>query len=266
MTSSRVTLGDHTLIALYTKFQEARRSLRELYPGLRHDDSFLESRSYDHPASMMIMLMAQEHILTATNTINRLSYDLHSLTAWSKVFQSATEDERMQALYEFVTPIAAHSLSMPYSIKQILVKSVSQLSHQTNRFCINDWSERLLNEKPNFKDAKRLAGRYHSWPALCAALSLLNSENFTNASDDYRNEFNHGFPRRIELGYTTIIRRDPKSASYEWRDAPPLSISDLIPLLAAEHEAACDSYQAYIGLIKEQHELWPGLLCNKENE
>ena len=253
MTSSRVTLDDHTLIVLYTKFQEERRSLGERYPGLRHDDSFLESRRYDHPASMMFMLMAQEHILTATNTINRFSYDLHSLTAWSKVFQSASEEERMQALYEFLAPIAAQSLSMPYSIKQILVKSICQLSHQTNRFYVNDWSERLLNEKPKFKDAKRLAERYHSWPTFCAALSLLNNQNFTNASDDYRNEFNHGFPRRIELGYTTIIRRDPKSASYEWRDAPPLSISYLIPLLAAEHKAARDSYQAYIELIKEQH-------------
>ena len=232
MSTSRVTLDDQTLLLLYTKFQGERRSLGELYPLVRHDDSFLESRRYDNPASMMVAMMAQEHILTATNTLNRFSYDLHCLSAWRKVFESATEVERMQALYEFLSPIASHSLSMPYSIKQMFVKSVCQISHQTNRFHVNDWNESSLDEKPRFPDAKRLAGRFRSWPGLCAAFSLLNSQKFTSASDNYRNELNHGFPRRIELGHTTIIRRDPKSFSYEWHDAPPLSIRDLVPLLA----------------------------------
>jgi hypothetical protein len=166
MPSSCVSFDDLTLLNLYAKFQLQRRLLGELYPLVRHDDSFLESRRYDGPASMMAGIMAQGHILSAVNTLNRFSYDLHSLTAWSKVFEPATEGEKMQALYEFVSPIASHSLSTPYSFKQMLVRSVCQISHQTNRFFINDWNECSLKETLTYKDAKRLAQRFVSWPIL----------------------------------------------------------------------------------------------------
>jgi hypothetical protein len=257
--AGRITIDDNQLLHLYREFQRARQSLSDLYPAIRHDDSFLDRRRYDGPAAMLVVIMAQAHILTATNTINRFSYDLRSLTAWDKVFESVSEAERMQALYEFLSPIASHCLSMPYAVKQMSIKSICQISHQTNRFHDGNWDEKALPGKPNFPDAIKLAGHFRSWPALCGALSLVDDTTFRDASDDYRNEFNHGFPRRIELGYTTIIRRDAKSSSYELHDAPPLLVRDLIPLLAAQHKAASDCHDAYIELIKEQHKLWPSL-------
>jgi hypothetical protein len=257
--ADRITIDDNQLCDLYRLFQEARRSLGDLYPAIRHDDDFLDRCRYDGPAAMLVVLMAREHILTATNTMNRFSYDILSLTAWNKVFASATEAERMQALYEFLSPTASYCLSMPYTIKQMFIKSICEISHQTNRFNDNNWDERALPPKPNFPDAGKLASRFNSWPVLCAALSLLDDRTFRDASDDYRNEFNHGFPRRIELGYTTIIRRNAKFSSYELRDAPPLLMNDLIPLLTVQHKAASDCHHAYLELIKEQHTLWPNL-------
>src|SRR5882724_8394235 len=107
---------------------------------------------------------------------------------------------------------------MPYSIKQMFIKSICQLSHQTNLFYDPDWNEKALPQKPNFPDAERLAGRFQSWPALHSALAVLDDASFRTASDNYRNEANHSFPRLIETGYTTIIRRDPKASSYELYD------------------------------------------------
>ena len=172
--------------------------------------------------------------------------------------ESANEAEKMIALYEFLFPVASQALSAPYAIKQMLVKSICEISHQTNRFCSGEWNERALREKPNFPDAQRLAARYRSWPALHDALSLVSDVKFSRASADYRHEFNHGFPRRIEVGHTTVIRRDPTLSSYRWVDAPPLLLVDLIPLLAVQHKAINDSYYAYIELIREQHEIWMG--------
>jgi hypothetical protein len=169
---------------------------------------------------------------------------------------------------------------MPYSIKQMFIKSIAQISHQTNGFLDSNWNEKALPEKPNFPDARRLASHFRSWPALCAALAMLDDEAFRVASDDYRNQANHGFHRRIEYGYTPIIRRDPKSKQatfveqgqngeyqfiklpgriYDLYDSPPIPVIDLIPLLGSQHQAATGCYNKCVELITEQHKSWPTL-------
>jgi hypothetical protein len=184
---------------------------------------------------------------------------MRSLTAWNKVFEAVAEKERIATLYEFIYPIASQCLTMPYSIKQMFINSICQLSHQTNWFHDIDWNENALPEKPNFPHAERLAGRFDSWPALRSALAMLDDPSFRTASDNYRNEANHGFPRRIEIGYTTVIRRDPRAASYGVYDAPPLLVNDLMPILVAQHRAASQCHDAYLELVREQHRLWPSL-------
>jgi len=256
MSASAVTLDDQTLLALYTTFQGKRRSLGQLYPQARYDD-FVDRGRYQGSA-MPVVLIAGEHIVAATNTINRFNYDLHSITAWSKVFDSITEDEKMQALFEFVFSIASTSLSAPYSIKQLFIRSIYEISHQTNRFHDANWKEASLTKQTNFDDAQRVAKRFVSWPALCSALSLLNDENFTTTSDNYRNRLNHGFPPRIEVGHAITVQRDPGAASsYVIGHAPPLLIADVIPLLGAQYDAALNCFDAYIELVKEQYKLWP---------
>jgi hypothetical protein len=256
MCTSAVTLDDQILRELYKKFQDERRSLGEVYRQARYDD-FVDRGLY-RGSAMPITLMAGEHIIAATNTINRFHYDLHGIIAWSKVFNSISENKNIQALFEFLFPIATISLSSPYSIKQMFIRSIYEISHQTARFLDADWKEGALKKQTNFDDAQRTAARFRSWPALCSALSLLNDEKFTTASDSYRNRLNHGFAPRIEFGHGITVQRDPGAASaYVIRHARPLLIADLIPLLAAQYDAALNCFDGYIKLIKEQHKLWP---------
>ena len=69
MSASAVTLDDQTLLALYTTFQGERRSLGSLYRQARYDD-FVERNRYQGSA-MPVALTAGEHIVGATNAINR---------------------------------------------------------------------------------------------------------------------------------------------------------------------------------------------------
>ncbi len=142
----------------------------------------------------------------------------------------------------------------------MFIRSICQISHQTNRFLDNAWKEDLLKDRLNFPDTVKFASRFAWWPPLCSTLSLLNDENFTNASDDYRTRLNHGFPRRIEFGHTLVVKRDlhdPNKVLYTFGNAPPLFISDLVPLLATQYNAALNCFDAYIALVKEQSEYWP---------
>ncbi len=86
----------------------------------------------------------------------------------------------------------------------------------------------------------KLAKRFKSWSTLHNALALLNDENFATASDDYRTQFNHSFPRRIEVGYTSTFQQGASAVILA--DTPPLFIDDPIPALATQYGAAVDCY------------------------
>jgi hypothetical protein len=256
MSEAQVTLDDGTLRALYTQFQNERRSLGQLYSPVPFDD-FIGRGRYQ-AAALPAPILAQAHILDATNALNRFGYDLAGLTAWSNVFLTITEDEKMQALFEFVFFIASDCLSAPYSIRQLLIKSVYEISHHTSRFWDSAWTAKSFKPQANFKDARRLAQRFLSWPALSAALDAVNDAPFITASDNYRNRLNHGFARRIEIGRSFIVKPEPPgSTSYVMQDAPPLLIGEMIPVLAAQYDAAVTAYGRYIELIKEQEKMWP---------
>lgn len=163
--------------------------------------------------------------------------------------------EKWQALVEFVFPIISLSLSEPYSIKQAVVKSIYLISYQTNKFVDSNRNPRHKS-RPVLKDAEKVATHFASWPKLLSSLSLLNASNFTNATGDFRNQFNHGFPRRIEIGETLSVQQNRHSLRFTG-DVPPLQTADLIPLLVLQYDAALNCYYAYIELVKEQQRLWP---------
>lgn len=123
---------------------------------------------------------------------------------------------------------------------------------------MSDWDEAGLKDdrELRFADAKKLSAPFSSWPSMCTAFARLNNSKFTDTSDDYRNRLHHGFPRRIELVHIMTIQRDPKSFVYRICDQPPLFISDLVPLLADQYQAAVDCYVAYVALVREQRGFW----------
>ncbi|HUC71584.1 MAG TPA: hypothetical protein VMS01_10365, partial [Stellaceae bacterium] len=258
MTDSRLDLNNRTLCQLYETFQNQRSTIGEIYLGVPYHD-FIDNKKYCGSAFPAITL-ASEHIITVTNIVNRFHYDLHSFISWSRVFEEISEDEKLMALVEFVIPVSNQCLSAPYLIKQTLIKSICILSHQANRFFIDNWTDESLkpDRKHDFNHAKTLARHFCTWPVIEDALAHLNSKEFIDASDDYRRKFNHGFPRRIEYGHSMIIERvedapclpnldllnapadmiaifnmiaeSCKNASwYGIRNAPPLYIRDLVP-------------------------------------
>jgi hypothetical protein len=142
-----------------------RAALRQPLLGPESFQTYLESRYDDFLAryegiALPVPMIAQEHMLEATNTLNRFNYDIHSITAWSKVFESINDTEKMQVVFEFLFLLAAHALSAPYFLKQMFIKSIYQISHHTSRFWNSDWNPASFKERVNFPDAEKLARRF----------------------------------------------------------------------------------------------------------
>jgi hypothetical protein len=261
MSETSVTLDDEILLRLYTKFQGTRRAIGQLYAPVPFDD-FISRGRYQGIAALPASVLAQEHILHATNTLNRYGYDLQNLEAWCNVFETITEDEKMIALFEFVFHIASDSLSAPYAIKQLLVKSIYEITYYTSRVFDSTWTSSTFKPQARFDDARKLAQGLASWPALRAALSELNDAQFITASDSYRHRLNHGFPRRIELGHTMVVEnttvpgQTASGLSLSIKQEAPLMIEGLLPILSTQYEAAVRAYRAYIDLVKEHEQTW----------
>lgn len=257
MDRNLLILNDHKLVDLYAEFQKIRRALGAIYPNAHYDD-FVDRDAY-LAIAMPAVITASEHVLSSTNTLNRFCYDLHGITAWGKIFETLSEDERIIATFEFVSLIVDHCLSAPYSIKQMLMKSIYNITCQTNWCTLIEWNGNLVkrDRELKFKDVCEIAECFTSWPTVCDALTILSSREFVDATDDYRNRLNHEFPRRIEWGNSMTIKRSINPSSYTLYDMPPLSIADLIPLVAEQYKTALDCHSAYIELIKEQSKLWP---------
>src|SRR5271167_4351880 len=136
MDRDRALLDDRKLLDYYAQFLQVRSALGEIYPVARYDD-FVDRGVYPG-AALRATMTASEHILSISNAVNRFCYDLHRLTSWERVLATLTEEEKLSALFEFVTPTADHCLSSPYPIRQMFIKSVCQISHQTHRFFIRE--------------------------------------------------------------------------------------------------------------------------------
>jgi hypothetical protein len=246
-------LNDSRLIEIYTRFLGVRGEVGEMYRLATYYD-FLEHGSYLGIA-LPFVETATEHIRELANTVNEFCHYLHGLLAWGRVLDSVPEVDKFDAVIEFVLPISVYCLSAPYAIKGRLCTSIAELSHQANRFRVGAWTDNADLRKPNFLTARRHAHQWTSWPALESTLSRLNDDSFTCAVDDFRNRFNHGYPRRVEYGFTGFVRRNVSSdgsVSYGFGDSPPLRVTELIPVLAPQYSVAVECYEAYAELVREQ--------------
>jgi len=250
-------LDDMRMTALYAESLAARRALEPAPVFARYPDFVGGTHGVE---AMAYVWIAREHLRETANFVNEFVMYLVQLRAWQVVLTTLEEPERHQVLIEFLIPLAAFCLSAPYALKARICRSVSELSNQANRFVRPGWRDTVDLTKANFKTAQSLACDWTRWPALEAGLAALNTDEFDEAVDGYRNDFHHGFPRRVELGQSSVVTRNvsPGQVSYSFGVGEPLSLDVLVPLLLEQCDAALASYDAYVDLVREQYVRFDG--------
>jgi hypothetical protein len=238
------------LVEMYTRFLEERDKIL-LAPTADYPD-FLQGGSYN-PISIAFLWMPGQ-VVGIANRINAFWRQLHSLAAWNTIWPSLNEDDRYNALVEFVRPTADHCLTAPYSIKSMLTTSACRISHQTRLFFEKDFKKTLKDDsRLDYKEARRLAKGFRNWPALEVAFSKLNDDDYKAKSEDYRNSINHSFAPNIEIGSQFKLTRRPDSTdvSYNMIIEQPLRLEKLVPLLTNQYRAARDCFERYVDLVRE---------------
>ena len=156
-------LDDKRQLELYARFLKEREAISMGQPA-----EYAEFQGPYDAASIPVKWLSEGEVRAVTNKVNAFWRHLGGLVAWSKIYKSLGDDEKFHVVVEFISPTADHCLSMPYSIKQMLVKSICHISHQTNRFCDPNFSEAALkkDKRLDFREAEKLAGKFSMWPKL----------------------------------------------------------------------------------------------------
>jgi hypothetical protein len=207
---------------------------------------------------MPYRLMFDEFSREIANSVNELTNHVHRLRAWSAVISTITDqDELMEAVSEFIEPLATVSLTLPYVIRSRCMFAIAHLCHQANRSLEDaEWEDNLpLDTEIKVKTANRYGNAWSAYDPCKGLIEQINSEGYRAATHDFRHAYNHRFSPRIVMGITNIVTRrlntETKAASYTLGGVGPLKLDVVAELLADECQHAYAAFEAFQQLVRE---------------
>jgi len=198
----------------------------------------------------------KEYSSELANEVNSFRTYIQNLSAWGRILEGCTDNEKFSILSEFVEPMAICALNHPYSVRSRFIYAVSHISHQANKSKDDDWKDDIKTDASiNFNEMKRMGSRWESFGYFKKSLSGVNNENYTDKLLNYRNKFNHRFPPLIELGlsgFVTRVKAEDGKVRYGFGYTDPILISDALPMLIEQHASMSQCFDAFKSLVTEQ--------------
>jgi len=199
--------------------------------------------------------MLEDFARELANGINDLINHAHRLRAWDTVLEGRSQSEILEALHEFIYPIATTALGLPYVIKSRFAYAAAHLCHQANRTA-EDWVDTFTDKRALYLNDVDAYGRPWGKPyrAFKTCVEAIGGRAFLAATGDFRNAYNHRVPRRLVLGEVNFLRReiDPRTERpvYVMGGEAPLALNDLAERLLGECDKARAAFTAFQGLVK----------------
>jgi hypothetical protein len=199
--------------------------------------------------------MLGDYATELANIINELTNNVHRLRAWDFVLAGLDDADKYEISYEFITLLGTVALGQPYAIRSRFVFAVGHLSHQANKAKErHDWKDDFPEKNLYLDDIERYASKWGNYPAFKSNLERVGGYEFKQASDDFRNTYNHEFPSRLVLGVTKIVKRDviEGRVRYSFGGTGPMTVAEVACLLVKERDHCYNAFQAFQSLVEEQ--------------
>lgn len=206
-------------------------------------------------AWMAYSLMLDEYATELANIINDLTNHVHRLRAWANVLRGLSDEDEHEASHEFIETLGTVALGQPYAIKSRFAFAVGHLSHQANQAKEGAaWKDEFPEKNIYLNDIEPYASVWKRYRAFKLKLEPLAGKTFKDASDDFRNTYNHGFSSRFVIGMTRTVTRQVQDGrvSYAFGGNEPLSVADVANLLEDERDHCYRAFEAFQALIEEQ--------------
>lgn len=217
------------------------------------------------------------NLTESANGINEFHSRIDQLDAWARVIAEMDYEDAWDTTHFLVSPIAHFCLLQPYALKERLVHAATQIIHQGNIKCFNDYQDNLPTDPVDLSKPKWPSGRekfnallkiskkkWLSSGALGKSLAKLNGRQFEQQTLRYRTKANHSIPPHFEIGLGPFVTRylstddmlpgtEPKvpRVTYGFGGTPPLKISEIVSICAKEHANAVDCYHHLEAVVRE---------------
>lgn len=245
--------------ALRLELYKAFLAARDAFPM---DGGFMPYNwtALPNPISAMWLPYAQmldEFARELANAVNRLTHQVHQLRAWSQVVQSLSDDEKMEATHEFIETLATAAVTSPYVIKSRFSYAAAHLCHQANMTKdLASWEDRFPTERAIYLNHAAPFGKgWSSFRRFMRCAEAIGGRAFQAATGDFRNAYNHRFPRRFVIGQTGLVTRRVDEAtgqaSYAIGGGAALQLDNIAELLATERDLAQATFEAFQALVRE---------------
>ena len=238
-------------------FYEAYRTVLDATPV---GGNFMSYRWWTLPNQLNATWMAysqmlDEYATELANIINDLTNHVHRLRAWDAVLAELNDADKHELSHEFIDTLGTVALGQPYAIKSRFAFAVGHLCHQANQAADGrDWKDEFPDNNLYLNDIEPFASQWKKYRAFKLKLEPLAGKKFKQASDDFRNAYNHGFSSRFVVGMTATIKREVIGGRvrYLFGGTDPLTTTEVADLLAIECEHCYRAFEAFRALVAEQ--------------
>jgi len=199
--------------------------------------------------------MLADYATDLANIINDLTHHVHRLRAWHELVGAVDDNEKLEASHEFIDMLGTVALGQPYAIKSRFAFAAGHLCHQANRAKEGkDWKDVFPAENLYLNDIEPYGKPWRRFRAFKISVEAIAGSKFKQASDDFRNSYNHGFSARILIGMTGIVRRLQKNgqAAYGIGGSEPLDLAAMADVLATERDHCYRAFEKFQALVSEQ--------------
>lgn len=241
------------LVGLYQSYREA------LDQG-PHDGRMMDYRWWVLPDRLdgswiIYSQMLEEFATELANAINDLTHCVDRLAAWAKVVAPLGDEDRHEATHEFIDQLGTVALGLPYAIKSRFTFAAGHLCHQANR--TNEqvpWEDNFPEKNLYLNDIDPFCRSWRRFRAFKLSVERIAARTFKDATDDYRNRYNHGFASRLLLGFTGLVTREVNNGrvSYAIGGRPPLDLDSMADVLRGERDQCYAAFSRFQLLVAEQ--------------
>lgn len=188
-------------------------------------------------------------------SINDFKLWINTLNAWQPIYARSDQDEQFSLLLQHVRPYSALVLGAPQALRGRLIYAATACCGHAN-YDLHHSNQRLqwADGHVNMKVASRVGQPWSKWPVLAEALGNIGQGDFSDETDDFRNQREHGHPRNVALGLTSAIKVSIDGEYRIWAlgSKQAIPFEDVIRLSVEQHPIVCRAYRAFCELVEEQ--------------
>lgn len=205
--------------------------------------------------------VAETHLgFMLTNEVNSFGQGIEKLAAWAQVLETSDIDEKHELLLEFVIPLAAHVLNLPFALKNRFAFAAMRLSDEVNRMCDIGTSglKRTSDDlrAPEWDSLWRYVAPWTSCTRVKEAVEEIapGGKSRTSRIETYRDRFVHRIPHYIGLGVleTTVAEWNDSGWTTSTSYMQPLDLLEIVRELKPAHNACRQSHAELCALANEQ--------------